>query len=264
MIKCCSLFSGSSGNAIFLSDDNTRILIDAGVSGRKIEEGLNSINIQASDINAILVSHEHSDHICSVGYLSKKYDIPVYASEPTWKGMSNQALKIRSDNCMVFEPDKWFEVGSLDVLPFTIPHDANQPCGFSIHQNGTKVTIATDIGHMNRYLVENMESSDLLLLESNHDIEMLRCGRYPWFLKRRILGEQGHLCNETAAKTITWLAKSGMKRFILGHLSAENNFPELALQTVTNCLDEIGARIGTDVFVEVAPRSNCSNLWELV
>lgn len=264
MIKCCSLYSGSSGNAIFVGNSDTKILIDAGVSGKKIEQGLNSIGVSLAEIDAIMVSHEHSDHICSVGYLSKKYDIPVYASELTWNGMEEQAAKIAPDNRMIFRPDSWFEIGNLDILPFRIPHDANEPCGFSVFGDNKKVTVATDIGHMTSYLIKNMESSDLLLIESNHDIEMLKCGRYPWYLKKRILGDNGHLCNEVAAKTIAHLVKSGMNRFLLGHLSVENNFPELAFQTVANALGEIGIRTGEDIFLEVAPRNTCSKVLELI
>lgn len=264
MIRCCSLFSGSSGNAIFVEGNGTKILVDAGVSGRKIENSLNSIGTCLSEIDAILVSHEHSDHICSIGYLSNKYDIPVFASELTWKGMESQISKISPVNRYSFHPDNWFEIGELDILPFKIPHDANEPCGFSIIGDGKKVTIATDIGHMNNYLIENMKSSDMLLIEANHDIEMLKCGKYPWFLKCRILGDHGHLCNEVAAKTITYLVKTGMKKFFLGHLSEKNNFPELAYQTVYNSLAEIGVIPGDDIFLEVAPRNHCSKVMELV
>jgi len=264
MIKCCSLYSGSSGNSIFIDSNETKILVDAGVSGKKIEEALNLVGTSLTEIDAILVSHEHSDHICSVGYLSKKYDIPVYASELTWNGMENQAVKIHPNNQVAFRPDNWINIGNLDILPFRIPHDANDPCGFSISKNNKKITIATDIGHINSYLIGNMESSDLLLIEANHDIEMLKCGKYPWPLKQRILGANGHLCNEIAGKTVAHLVKSGMKKFILGHLSAQNNFPELAFQTVVNSLEEIGAIAGEDVFLEVAPRNHPSRILELV
>ncbi|MGE5474344.1 MAG: MBL fold metallo-hydrolase [Ignavibacteriales bacterium] len=263
MIKCCSLYSGSSGNSIYVESANTKILIDAGVSGKKIECGLESIGSSINDVDAILVTHEHSDHVSSIGYLSKKYDIPVYASELTWNQLEEQTSKIKTSNRMTFKHNNEFEVGDLDIVPFKIPHDAVDPCGFSIFGDGKKVTIATDIGHMNKYLVENMLNSELLLLESNHDIEMLKCGRYPWFLKKRILGETGHLCNEDAAKTIKYLVKSGMKKFFLGHLSTENNFPELALQTVTNSLGEIGVTIGMEVFLEVAPRYQPSTVVTL-
>lgn len=262
MMKCCSLFSGSSGNAIFVEGCGTKILIDAGVSGKKIEEGLKNIDVEIGELDAILVSHEHSDHVCSVGCLSKKYDIPVYATELTWNQMQTQSIKINSQNQMVFKPDNWFQVENLDIFPFKIPHDAAEPCGFSILGDTRKVTIATDLGHINSYLLSNMESSDLLLLEANHDVEMLKCGRYPWYLKRRILGDNGHLCNESAAEVITHLVGMGMNRFLLGHLSTENNFPELALQTVANALGEAG--ISTEsIFLEVAPRNRVSSMCEL-
>jgi len=263
MMKFCSLYSGSSGNSIYVESSNSKILIDAGVSGKKIEEGLASVGTSPNEIDAILVTHEHSDHVSSIGFISKKYNIPVYASNLTWNQIENQSLKMNPSNRMTFELDKWFSIGDLDIMPFKIPHDAIEPCGFSILGEGKKITIATDIGHINSYLSENMQKSDMLLLESNHDVEMLRCGHYPWFLKRRILSENGHLCNEEAAKTIVSLVESGMKKFFLGHLSTENNFPELALQTVTNSLNEIGVTIGTDVFLEIAPRYHTSTMMTL-
>lgn len=263
MMKFCSLYSGSSGNSIYVESSNSKILIDAGVSGKKIEEGLASIGTSPDEIDAILVTHEHSDHISSIGFISKKYDIPVYASNLTWTQLEGQSVKMNPSNRITFEIDNCFSIGNLDIIPFKIPHDAIEPCGFSIFGEGKKITVATDIGHINSYLSENMKKSDMLLLESNHDVEMLRCGKYPWFLKRRILSEKGHLCNEDASKTIVSLVESGMKKFLLGHLSAENNFPELALQTVTNSLNEIGVTIGLDVFLEVAPRFQHSTMVTL-
>ena len=263
MMRFCSLYSGSSGNSLYIESSNSKILIDAGVSGKKIVEGLASVGTSPNEIDAILVTHEHSDHISSIGFLSKKYNIPVYASNLTWNQIEEQSVKMNPSNRMTFDIDKCFSIGNLDIMPFKIPHDAIEPCGFSISAEGRKITAATDIGHINSYLYENMKKSDLLLLESNHDIEMLRCGRYPWFLKRRILSESGHLCNEDASQAIVNLVKSGMKKFFLGHLSTENNFPELALQTVTNSLEEIGVTIGKDIFLEVAPRYGVSSMLTL-
>ena len=263
MMRFCSLYSGSSGNSLYIESSNSKILIDAGVSGKKIIEGLASVGTSPDEIDAVLVTHEHSDHISSIGLLSKKYNIPVYASTLTWNQIGEQSVKMNPSNRMTFEVDKLFSIGNLDIMPFKIPHDAIEPCGFSIFGEGKKITIATDIGHINSYLYENMEESDLLLLESNHDIEMLRCGQYPWFLKRRILSESGHLCNEDASQAIANLVTSGMKKFFLGHLSRENNFPELALQTVSNGLNEIGITVGLDVFLEVAPRTTQSTVLTL-
>lgn len=262
-MKCCSLYSGSSGNSIYVEGPCTKLLIDAGVSGKKIEEALCSIGTSLSEIDAILVTHEHSDHVLSIGYISKKYDIPVYASTKTWSKLEEQAYRITLDNRMTFDKDSWFEIGELEVLPFETPHDAIDPCGFSIIGNHHKVTIATDIGHINSYLIDHMRSSDILFLESNHDKEMLKCGSYPYFLKQRILGSDGHLCNDEAAKLIASFAQTGMRNFILGHLSNENNFPELAMQTTSNSLNELGITPGVDVFLEVAPRFGPSTMLDL-
>jgi phosphoribosyl 1,2-cyclic phosphodiesterase len=263
MIKLCSLFSGSSGNCVFLGTDRAKILIDAGLSGKKIIEALCSIGEKPSDISAILVSHEHSDHIKGAGILSRKFDIPIYANENTWDAMETAIGPISLKNKMYFNAGREFEINDVCISPFNIPHDASEPVGFNFFVNNKKITTATDIGHINKGLLRFLEASDLLFLEANHDIEMLKVGPYPWHLKKRILGDMGHLSNEMAGKVINYLAQKGTRKFVLGHLSKENNFPELAYQTVYNELTENKICVGIDVELCVALRDRAGRVIEV-
>jgi len=254
MIKFCSLFSGSSGNAIFIGTEHTKVLIDCGLSGKKIVEALLSIGEDPADLDAILITHEHIDHVRGVGVISRKFDVPVYANEPTWNAIKCGLGDINEKNIMYFDTYGEFDIKDIHINPFLIPHDAAEPVGFNFFVQKSKVTIATDIGHVTKELLGCLEASDMILLEANHDIEMLKVGRYPWSLKQRILGDKGHLSNETAAKVAAYLAQRGTRRFLLGHLSRENNFPELAYQTVLNELNKYSIKVGSDVMLDVALR----------
>ena len=236
MLNFCSLYSGSSGNSLFVESENTKILVDAGMSCKKIEEALNSIEVNPSSINAILVTHEHADHIKGLSTISRKFDIPVFATKETFNAMPKQTEKISEKNIKFFNPNEKFFIEDLEVLPFSIPHDAANPCGFNIiKDNNTQISIATDIGHMTKAIVDKLEGSKFILLESNYDTEVLKCCAYPFKLKSRIASENGHLSNTMAGKTITYLTKNGnLKTAMLGHLSKESNFPALAYQTVVD------------------------------
>jgi len=260
MIKLVSLFSGSSGNAILISGKETKILVDAGLSGAKIENALRSIGENICEIQAILISHEHMDHIMGAGVLARRYGIPIYANRNTWEAMGNiiNTRKIRPECIRFFKTGDVFGIGDLEIHTFNTPHDAVEPVGFNFFCSGRKVTIATDMGHMNEKLLSNLEGSDMILIESNHDIEMLKTGRYPWPLKRRIMGDRGHLCNDVAARVVAHLAAQGTRKFLLGHLSKENNFPELAFETVKNALMERSIIVGRDVYLGVAMRDRVS------
>lgn len=242
MLKFCSLYSGSSGNSLYVENNDTKILIDAGVSGKKIVEALASLNVDISDINGILVTHEHIDHTLSLPVLSKRYNIPIYANEKTWSVLPTEKIK----NQKVFNLNEPFLIGNLKIEPFPIPHDAICPCGFNIYSSSQKISIATDIGHITPGIVEHLKRSAFLLLEANYEPEMVYSSSYPYHLKKRILGNTGHLSNKNAGQLITELSKYGLKHVMLGHLSRENNFPELAYQTVINelssnnvCLDNL-------------------------
>jgi phosphoribosyl 1,2-cyclic phosphodiesterase len=264
VIKFCSLYSGSSGNSLFISDGTTRILIDAGLSAKKIIHALHSIGENPEDISAVLISHEHVDHTRGAGIISRKFKVPVYANEKTWATMESEIGPVLIENKVYFNTGAEFNIGEILVKAFPIPHDASEPVGFNFFLQNKKITTATDIGHINKEILSFLEFSDLLLLESNHDVEMLKIGPYPYPLKRRILSEIGHLSNEMAGKVIAYMAEKGTKIFFLGHLSKENNFPELAYQTVYNAVTEKKIIIGTDITLEVALRDRASSVIEML
>ena len=236
MLNFCSLFSGSSGNSLLVKTENTNLLIDAGVSSKKIENALNSLDISPSTLSGILITHEHSDHVQGLGTFAKKYDLPVYVNKKTLDAMPKQKDKISEKNINLFTIEEKFEINDLQIKPFAIPHDAVNPCGFSIFKDDKKISIATDIGHMTNGILKNLEGSKFILLESNYDPKVLMYSRYPYLLKTRIAGPTGHLSNEAAGKTISCLLRSGLKQVMLGHLSKESNFPELAYKTVVEQL----------------------------
>ena len=196
MIKLASLYSGSSGNAIYITNNNTNILVDSGLSGKRIEESIAYVGGCMQDIHGILISHEHTDHILGAGILSRRYNIPIYANNKTWNAMRSNLKKIPDGCIRTFRTGECFEIGDITVRSFPTPHDAAEPVGFNFECGNKKVTVATDIGHIHDELLANLEGSDLILIESNHDVQMLKVGRYPWPLKQRILGDSGHLCNE--------------------------------------------------------------------
>ena len=182
MIKFCSLYSGSSGNCLFVDSNHTRLLIDAGVSCKKICEGLDSIGSSIDDIDAILVTHEHLDHILSIGAISKKFNIPVYANIETWNAMEKQREKMSENNVCFFQNEKDFNINDLTIHPFSTPHDAANPCGFNIHNGSKRLSIATDLGYMDNNLSSELTSSSFVFLEANYDPEILKASRYPYHL----------------------------------------------------------------------------------
>ena len=238
MMKFCSLYSGSTGNSLYIENENTKILVDAGVSAKKIIDALTSLSVNIEEIDAIIITHEHSDHIKGLGTLSNKFDIPVFANKKTWDAMSKESNKISSKKHFYFNNSETFEIKDLKIYPFDIPHDAANPCGFNIYNKSTKLSIATDLGHINNTILDNLEGSSFIMLESNYEPEVLKCCSYPYYLKTRIAGPNGHLSNNLAGKTIASLINSGLKEVILGHLSKESNFPELAYKTVLSELQE--------------------------
>lgn len=259
MFKFCSLYSGSSGNSLFIETQNTKLLIDAGVSSKKIENALNDINIDPSTLDGILVTHEHVDHVQGLGTLSKKFDLPVFVNQETLDAMPKQKDKISEKNVKTFKISDKFEIGDLEIKPFSIPHDAANPCGFNIWKDNKKISIATDIGHMTNPILKSLEESLFIMLEANYDPEVLRCSPYPFTLKSRIAGPTGHLPNEMAGKTISHLLKSGLKNAMLGHLSKQSNFPELAYKTVVDEL--ISNNYNEDcISLSVASRDNHSKI----
>ena len=259
MLNFCSLYSGSSGNSLFIETKNTKILVDAGVSCKKIEKALEDIDVNPSTLDGILITHEHTDHVQGLGTLSKKFDLPVFVNQETLDAMPTQKDKISDKNIKTFKVTEKFEIGDLTINPFSIPHDAANPCGFNIYKDNKKISIATDIGHITNSILKELEESLFIMLEANYDPNVLKCSTYPFNLKTRIAGPTGHLSNEMAGKTISYLIKSGLKNAMLGHLSKESNFPELAYKTVVDELLENNYNENS-LLLSVASRTEHSKL----
>lgn len=230
MIKVCVLASGSKGNAIYVANENTAVLIDAGMSGSEIENRLCSRGIDSETLDAVVVSHEHGDHTLGVGVMSRRFKIPVYASEPTLvatKGRLGVLKDVRH-----FEPGTAFNVGSLNLRPFPLSHDAADPAGFTIHSNGSKIGIATDLGVATQLVCHHLKGCRLVVLEANHDVQMLEEGPYPWELKQRIRSRAGHLSNEASRDLLGEIAHAQLEHVIVAHVSEKNNRPSRALSVV--------------------------------
>lgn len=258
-MRVCSLFSGSSGNCIYVGNDNTHLLIDAGLSGKRILASLDEIGVDPSTLDGILVTHEHSDHIKGVGILSRKLDIPVYATTKTWEAMENKVGKMSAKNMRDIEPGMDFYIKDMDVSPVGTPHDAADPVFYSIMNNGRKMSVCTDLGYVTKTVFTAISDSDALLLEANHDLDMLRSGRYPEQLKRRIAGRSGHLSNETCGKCLSHLAGT-IRQVLLGHLSQENNTEQKAMSTIKQILTDNGIS-ESDMSVDVLHREVRSHIY---
>ncbi len=260
----CPLYSGSSGNALFCQYGSTRVLIDAGKPGRAGEEALKGIHVDPESLDALLVTHEHSDHIAGVGVLARRYGLPVYATRGTWTGMGQKIGKIPPELCREITAGRDFYLGELGIQPFPIPHDAADPVGFRLWGGQLSVSTATDLGHFPQSVYERIAGSDLILLESNHDPDMLRANpHYNAQLKQRILGQRGHLSNESCARALLYLIGAGTGTVILGHLSGENNTPELAMQVSSEALRREGIQSGRDVLLQVALRDRTGKVYTL-
>lgn len=237
----CALASGSKGNAIFVSSGTTSILIDAGLSGIEIERRLRSKNIRPKDLNAILVSHEHTDHIQGVGVLSRRFKLPVYINAKTQRAATSQLGSLY--DFKNFECGVSFKINDLSIHPFSISHDAEDPAGFTVNQNGTKIGIATDLGIATSMVKEHLKGCTLLILEANHDEEMLINGPYPWPIKQRIKSRTGHLSNAASKTLLNELQHDGLKHVMLAHLSETNNTPQKAVNEVGRALTRCNARL---------------------
>ncbi|MBW2466665.1 MAG: MBL fold metallo-hydrolase [Deltaproteobacteria bacterium] len=225
-MKFCVLASGSKGNSTYLDSGEVRILIDAGLSGIELQRRLSTIGVQLADIDAILVTHEHNDHISGVGVLSRRAKIPVYANPETFSASSGKVGKLSSYN--EFETGGTFEIRNLQIHPFAISHDAQNPVGFRIFDGRATLGYCTDTGKISRLIRHRLGSCQALVLESNHDVEMLQNGSYPPYLKQRIRSSQGHLDNHEASLLLQDLLHEKLEHVVLAHLSEENNDPEIA------------------------------------
>ena len=233
-MRLCSIASGSSGNCIYVGSDSTHLLVDTGISKKRIEESLAELQVRGEDLNGILITHEHSDHIQGLGVFCRRYDVPIYATRGTIAGICACKTLGKMPEGLFHEiiTDEAFDIGDLTVKPFAISHDANEPTGFRIEKDKKAVAVATDLGVYDDYIVECLKGLDAVVLEANHDTHMVEVGPYPYPLKRRVLGDYGHLSNELSGRLLCSILHDNMKHIVLGHLSKENNFPELAYETV--------------------------------
>ncbi len=233
-MELCSIASGSSGNCIYIGNGDTHLLVDVGISKKRIEAGLCGIEVDPNKLSGILITHEHSDHVSGLGVMSRKHRLPIYTTAETARRiLSNTAAGgIDPDLFHPIVPGAAFFIGDIKVHSFSIPHDAANPVGYTFEADGKKVGVATDIGVVTDVIAEHLKGASALLLEANHDVHMLEAGTYPYQLKRRILGNRGHLSNENSGRLLAKIWSRELKHIFLGHLSEENNFPDLAYETV--------------------------------
>ncbi|BCI59995.1 MBL fold hydrolase [Solibaculum mannosilyticum] len=255
MSRICTLFSGSSGNCTYLASQEGGILIDAGVSARSIQRALEDRDIDPKTIRAVFVTHEHTDHVAGLRVFCSRFGCKVYSSPGTLAALEEKGMLQKVDSSCIGE--ETVEAAGMAVRPFPISHDCAQGYGYRIHMpDGRKVAVATDTGVMTDGVREAVHGCDLVVIESNHDVRMLQNGRYPYYLKRRILSQTGHLSNDDCAVELVELVRSGTTRLILAHLSRENNVPELAYETAKSFLTSVGMRQGTDYLLSVAPKAS--------
>lgn len=258
----CPLFSGSSGNAVLVGAGNAKVLIDAGLSGTTIESALLSLGESMREVKAILITHEHIDHIKGVGILSRKYDIPVFANAATWRAMSSKVGVIKDKNICVFEESDFY-IDDLGVETIKTPHDAAMSVGYRVTYRDKSVAVMTDLGHYTKKIISFLKNTEIVLLESNHDLEMLRTSRYPKTLIKRIASEKGHLSNDSAGDAAVELVQNGVKGILLGHLSEENNDEEVAYNTVAEKLSLSGIKVGKDMALGMAFRKRTTGVFNI-
>lgn len=265
-MRLCSIASGSSGNCVYVGSDTTHLLMDVGISGKRTEAGLAELGLTMKDIDAICITHEHADHISGLGVLARKYGVPVYATKGTLAAIKKTSSLGQIDESLfrVVTPDERCIIKDISLYPVRTSHDAADPVAYRIDHDGRRIGILTDLGCYNDYTVECLRNLDLLYLEANHDVHMLQVGPYPYYLKQRILGERGHLSNESAGKLLSRLLHDNMQAIVLGHLSKENNLPELAYESVRVevTMSDTGYS-GSDFPLYVAKRSEVSEVIEV-
>ena len=263
-MRFASVASGSSGNCLYAGNDDTHILIDAGVSRKRREEGLKGLGRDGSDIKALLITHEHTDHIRGLGVWSRKYHIPVYATRGTIEEIKQSSSLGTIDESLfrVIRPEEDFFIDNIQIHPFSVSHDARDPVGYTLQEGDVRIGTVTDLGYFDQSVVRAVSGCSVLYVEANHDLRMLETGRYPYQLKRRIAGNYGHLCNEDCGRLIGEVLNERLQTVVLGHLSKENNFPELALAAVKNQLMEDHPQAAGKFTIKVAPRERALAMIE--
>ena len=257
------LASGSSGNAIYIETPTTKLLVDCGLSGKKTAELMGQIDRDPKDLDGILVTHEHTDHIQGVGVMSRRYGLDIYANDKTWKAMSPKLGKIKTEHKFLFDPTELKTIGDIDILSFGVSHDAVDPQFYTFQKNNKQFVILTDTGYVSDRMRAALRNADAYLIESNHDVGMLRMGAYPWHLKQRILSDKGHLSNEDGALALVDLIGDKTKRVYLGHLSRENNMKEIARDTFQEVLERKDMGVGEDFFLYDTDPDESQKLFRL-
>lgn len=261
----CSLASGSSGNCQYIASETTGILLDAGLSGKYIANGLEHINANVENITALFITHEHGDHVKSAGILMRKFGVTLYITEETFMSIEPKLGKYNKDKVILIKKNEDVMIGDICVHPFPVSHDAVDAVAYSFSKGDIKISVVTDLGHVPLDLLSKIIDSNLLMIESNHDVDMLNAGKYPYPLKRRILSNKGHISNvaagETIVRALTYNAPLG--HVVLGHLSQDNNTPEIAYETVKSILEENGLTIGEDISLDLAYRDRVGKLYRM-
>lgn len=261
-MRFTSISSGSSGNVSYIGTESTHILVDAGVTMKAINEGLSSLELSLADIHGIFLTHEHIDHIRAVGTICRRYELPVYGTLETLQQLISEKCRkqlgaLDRELLHPILPDVPVQIGELKVLPFSIDHDAANPVAYRITDEKHTVAVATDMGHFDGYIEEHLSGLDALILEANHDIDMLSMGPYPMALKRRILSDHGHLSNDNAGRLLDRVLNDRIKHVFLGHLSKENNEPELAKRTVELEIDASDSEYSSGDFPITVANRDC-------
>lgn len=262
LLTFTSFASGSTGNAALVSCGDTHILLDAGISARRIVANLKALGIAPEELSAILITHEHRDHISGLQVLTKKHRIPIYATGPTCRQLCYKVAFLE-DLVRAQAPETGVQIGSVWAEPFSTPHDAAGSVGWSIAGGGGRMVLATDLGHVTQGVRRAVEGCDLLVCETNHDVDWLRSGPYPYYLQQRVLGDYGHLSNEAGAELAAFAVESGAKTVVLAHLSQQNNDPARAYEAVKLRLLAIGCNPERDISLSVAQKSEPSPTYQL-
>ena len=262
MLTYTTLASGSSGNCALVSCGATRLLVDAGISARRITTALKNLGVDPASLSGVLVTHEHSDHISGLTTLTKQLKLPVYATAPTLRQLCYR-IPFLDGLCREFDPGDGFPVGELWVGSFATSHDAACSVGYTLSGDGCKLASATDLGRLTPEVLNAVRGCDLLVCEANHDEDWVRSGPYPYYLKERILGERGHLSNEMGAELAAAAVEAGARTVVLAHLSAENNTPARARDVVRRRLSACGVDPERDISLTVAPRKDCGPVFRL-
>lgn len=262
-MRICVLASGSKGNCTFIEGENTRILIDAGLTKSDIENRLKIIGIEPKSIDSILITHEHNDHIKGVGAFARAYNCKVFAHPDTWNVMQEKIGNLSPSKRIGIYGNDFF-INELTISSFDLSHDSAHCLGFSVYENNKKFSIATDLGFIDDNIIKHLADSSLVVLEANHDINRLMLNpHYPMQLKKRILSKRGHLNNKDSAEAVLKMLGYGIRGLIAGHLSEENNTPELVLNTLHETVAKQGGDLAKELYVDIAKQQHVGNIYRI-